>query len=68
MMSRAKHQADRLFCFAGCAHDEPFVIAQNLEPVLNVSSRIAETACRLKARVIDKSRSADFRNQFFLAV
>ena len=49
-------------------NDQPLVVTQSLQPVLNVCCIVAEAARRFKTAVTDESRSAEFCDQFFFAV
>ena len=68
IVSYAEYQMDRFLCLARCADDEALVAAQDGQPVLNVGSAVAEAANRFQSRVMNQSRCAYLRDQFFLAV
>jgi len=64
----SKNQIHGLFSLAGCRHDEPFVILQHCQPVLNICGIVAEAVCRFQSCDVHKGGGSDFCDQLFLAV
>lgn len=50
-----------LFSFACCAHDETLVVAQHLQPVLNIRGVVAEAMIGFKPAVVQQRSASDLR-------
>ena len=63
-----QNQVDRLFGSARCTNDEPLVILQHLQPVLEIGRVVAEAAAGFQADVIHQDSGSNLCDQLFLAV
>ena len=63
-----QNHLDGFLRLARGADDEALVIFQDAEPILNVSSAVAEAVRRFQIGCIHQRRGSDFRDQLFFGI
>ena len=64
----SEDQVHGLFSLARGGDDEPFVVLQHSQPVLNICRVVAEAVCRFQSCDVHKGGGSDLCDQLFLAV